>query len=1195
MSVQDIIAGLSGKSSTTQYGIGYSPKIDSTPPSNVVSEADVDSYIEKASKDTGVPAEYIKAILKTEAKRTGAGYDSSARSPTGATGLMQILPSTAKSELDMSESDLLDPEKNVYGGARYIKKLLDRNGGDFNKAATRYLGLKSGQNADALGTTTEKYLEKVNQNLGGATPEYNPDTQQPIGGFQDKIKSILSQDQEPKSARKDVSDIVAGLSGGQPELKVLPPQREQQPEQEQGVPEFMKEQGLKMAASAPKSDQVSLFAPAESDLKLADEYTTPPKELAQNRELLVKNENPAVAFLQEVENGLTNRDDVLEPYRMKEHPVAAIGGRISGGAPQMFAGGAGAGAVAKDVVDMIPLFKMIPGGVKVAQLATGALAMGGLNAPQEAKSVIDGKKTFGEALKDEGQSTAVGAILAGAGIFVPPGIWNIAAQPIAGSLVDIAGDALRGKLPKTDEDSKQYVIEKALSGLMYLGFSLKDNLTGDVFKMQQGINRTEAARGMTREKILDELQKGKSFKDEKTGETFSAQRAADSNGAMDWLKKVGQLDAFRKWMKGRDSGVTVIDPKEPETAVPKGLGEPPRDMFADLRGVAQKAGEQGTEQEYPIAARQAAVEYQGKPVSVNTDGEFYPGDPEELEQQIRDLLEQAGVTPPASDKVISPGHVGPNGQVISEPHIWFNVGEGTSALPFSKANLENVKQNIAENEQRFKPQGAEVKPITEGVPDEKGKEVQREKGSEISQGQGQVREELKPENQITQGAGETPASNFSGKKVRIFDAIGKEYPKNQITAQRNKLKLWIDTNKPTEAEFDAYVNRSLPRVVDYLKGEDNAESTGKKIEEGSGQEGAEGETGGGIRVRNDEKNGVETQEPVVKKPTEIHFQAYKELPQEEQQRVYESNDVTGKPGQRAFNRVLAEKTDEYKKPVTFAFGDINGFGHYNNVLLGPKATDEYNAKVYDVIKKHVPELFNLHGDEYMILSDESPEVLHNKIKDAMTELGDTPFTGNDGKQYKTTMTWTVGKGSNPEHIGNILKNEKKNSVGFDKKYKDEEPVTASNVPENEVISKTPKKEVSNENGIPEGGEAVRKVEAGPESKGVGAETVGGKGVEEKPQPAGEPEEVKDYAAVISTEKGKNEIYKIPVKAKEIKIPGIPDRLILVKRYSADTGRQMYVVTHSDTGSTINSGGDWTEEDAIKQDRKSTRLNSSHVK
>jgi soluble lytic murein transglycosylase-like protein len=48
---------------------------------------------------------------------------------------MQLMPETAAS---LGVSDAYEPEQNVWGGARYLRGLLDQFGGDVTKAVAAY-------------------------------------------------------------------------------------------------------------------------------------------------------------------------------------------------------------------------------------------------------------------------------------------------------------------------------------------------------------------------------------------------------------------------------------------------------------------------------------------------------------------------------------------------------------------------------------------------------------------------------------------------------------------------------------------------------------------------------------------------------------------------------------------------------------------------------------------------------------------------------------------------------------------------------------------------------------------------------------------------------------------------------------------------------------------------------------------------
>jgi soluble lytic murein transglycosylase-like protein len=81
---------------------------------------DIDRYdeiIDRAAAAYDVDAELIKAIVLVE-----SGMNAKATSPAGAQGLMQLMPATAQS---LGVRHPYDPNENIFGGAHYIRKMLD--------------------------------------------------------------------------------------------------------------------------------------------------------------------------------------------------------------------------------------------------------------------------------------------------------------------------------------------------------------------------------------------------------------------------------------------------------------------------------------------------------------------------------------------------------------------------------------------------------------------------------------------------------------------------------------------------------------------------------------------------------------------------------------------------------------------------------------------------------------------------------------------------------------------------------------------------------------------------------------------------------------------------------------------------------------------------------------------------------------
>ena len=82
-----------------------------------------------ASETSGLSPTLLAALVAQE-----SGWKADARSPKGAIGLAQLMPDTARA-LGVNASD---PYDNLSGGARYLRSLYDRFGGDLEKSLAAY-------------------------------------------------------------------------------------------------------------------------------------------------------------------------------------------------------------------------------------------------------------------------------------------------------------------------------------------------------------------------------------------------------------------------------------------------------------------------------------------------------------------------------------------------------------------------------------------------------------------------------------------------------------------------------------------------------------------------------------------------------------------------------------------------------------------------------------------------------------------------------------------------------------------------------------------------------------------------------------------------------------------------------------------------------------------------------------------------
>jgi soluble lytic murein transglycosylase-like protein len=81
-----------------------------------------DAIIDEAAKLHGVDADLIHAVIQTE-----SGFNALAESPSGAQGLMQLMPVLQK---ELGVDNPFDARQNIMAGTQYLKRLLMRHRGD---------------------------------------------------------------------------------------------------------------------------------------------------------------------------------------------------------------------------------------------------------------------------------------------------------------------------------------------------------------------------------------------------------------------------------------------------------------------------------------------------------------------------------------------------------------------------------------------------------------------------------------------------------------------------------------------------------------------------------------------------------------------------------------------------------------------------------------------------------------------------------------------------------------------------------------------------------------------------------------------------------------------------------------------------------------------------------------------------------
>jgi soluble lytic murein transglycosylase-like protein len=86
--------------------------------------------INEAAELYKLPAKLIHSVIKQE-----SNFNPGASSAAGASGLMQLMPETAKS---LGVKNVFDPRDNIFGGAKYLREMMDRYGGNIEKALAAY-------------------------------------------------------------------------------------------------------------------------------------------------------------------------------------------------------------------------------------------------------------------------------------------------------------------------------------------------------------------------------------------------------------------------------------------------------------------------------------------------------------------------------------------------------------------------------------------------------------------------------------------------------------------------------------------------------------------------------------------------------------------------------------------------------------------------------------------------------------------------------------------------------------------------------------------------------------------------------------------------------------------------------------------------------------------------------------------------
>ena len=144
--------------------VSTSQKVSSFVSGKPFTQQEIDAAIDQAASRHNVDPSLVRAVIKVE-----SNFNPNAVSRTGAMGLMQLMPQTAR---QLNVVNPFDPQQNVDAGVRHLKRLMESYGGDVKLTLAAY-NAGAGAVARSAGVPhfreTRNYVRRITQLYNGDT------------------------------------------------------------------------------------------------------------------------------------------------------------------------------------------------------------------------------------------------------------------------------------------------------------------------------------------------------------------------------------------------------------------------------------------------------------------------------------------------------------------------------------------------------------------------------------------------------------------------------------------------------------------------------------------------------------------------------------------------------------------------------------------------------------------------------------------------------------------------------------------------------------------------------------------------------------------------------------------------------------------------------------------------------------------